>query len=144
MVYFGALIVLLLVALYVFMTVVVFPSESDLVSVYLAARSGGNTIFIRPEGFTVFNAVVIGIVAVVSVVAAMLVHYKKAPLTIVLGILLITAVTYYIGALLANAFEEVWGGWWTAVGVIIAAILGLGLLALFALLFESTERRKHR
>lgn len=123
----------LVVGVHFFMTNIVIPDAGGYgLVIDIPSKTGSNTYYVDNGEFQMTSFIAIGAVALLSAVAGLMVWRRKYAGATALALLSSIAAVVYAAIMLGNGFNELWGGWWSLAGVLLA--IGIGSIFQVALL----------
>jgi len=124
----------LVVGVHVFITYVVFPAAERFMSIYIPARSGGRTYYVSDNEFQATSMIILGAAALFLIAILLLVATRKYLAAFLISLLYTTlAVALYSTVMLGNGFDELWGGGWSVLGVMLSIALYSGITILIVM-----------
>lgn len=116
--------VLLLAALHLLFMYAVLPREDGLVNIGIASRIGTNNFYLNSADFIALSLSTIAAALILGLLITFMHRLKRSTKAVAVSLLVLNLVTIiYFGILLSSAFDALWGGWYSALGTVIAVIL---------------------
>jgi len=117
--------VLATVLLNLFIAYIVLPQNEGFLSVYVPAKSGGETFYVTASEFQTIGIVSTVIAGVLAGIAALFARQRLHGATALTMMLLFVGTILYFPVMLGNSFHSLFGGMWSLVGVAIALVIVL-------------------
>lgn len=123
-----------------FLVFFAYPMTDNFMSVYVPAKSGGRDYFIDIDELMLIGGIAIAVaIGLVGIVAVFLKQHNKM-LALLFALALIGLATIFSATFVGNAFDELWGGWWSVLGV--AIVLGVGFFCSGSIILIVTASSK--
>lgn len=132
--------VALVAFVHVFIAYIVMPLTDNYMRFYLPSKNGGKESYLTLDEYTIIGLSALGIALLFGIVIALLVKYKKISQATILTLILVASSFIYACLYIGNGLSDVWGGWWSLLGV--SATILLGTYLELPLLFSMDEPYK--
>lgn len=109
---------------HVFIAYIVMPLTDNYMRFYLPSKNGGKESYLMLDEFTTIGLSALGIALLFGIAIALLVKFKKISQATTLTLILVAGSFIYACLYIGNGLSDVWGGWWSTLGVIVTIILG--------------------
>lgn len=129
---------------HVFIAYIVMPLTNNYMRFYLPSKNGGKESYLTLDEFTTIGLSALGITLLFGVAIALLVKFKKISQATTLALILVAGSFIYSCLYIGNGLSDVWGGWWSILGVSATILLGtyLELPLLFSMDDAARNARK--
>ena len=128
------------IGVYFFVTKVVFPEIGLLFFVSIPGRASETTYLLNIDQYQALGATIIGVAVALLLLTLVLMMLRKHIAAAATTLVTAGAAGFYAAVMLGNGFHELWGGWWSVWGVLLA--VGI-TLAIEFMVIRSVRVQKH-
>lgn len=119
---------LLSIAVHFFVTLAVFPHiEIGSFVVEVPAKTGGSTYFVSQEEFQTLSLVAMSVSGALAALGLFILSRENKTVAALFVYLLSVSIGSYAAVMAGNGFYELWRGWWSVLGVLIAIVITITL-----------------
>ncbi len=120
----------LLLVLHIFILLVIVPYESGLLHIQIASRAGESTYFLDATEFMAVSYIAMGVAGIIGMLVTLMHRAKKLVASTIWFAILCVLCSAYVSIFLQNAFQALWGGWGSLLGIMIPLLIFTVLLGL--------------
>lgn len=123
-------VLLITIGLYFFIKYAIFTEIARIFFVTIASKTSETTLILDVKEFQTLSYIVIAVAAVLLFVVLFLIKLHKNLGAALITLASATLAGFYAAVMLGNSFHELWGGAWSALGILLAVVITLAIDAL--------------